>query len=93
MGIGVPTVTLTPEGSPVKIRSEADNVLKLTGRLNVSVIVPGDSVVVCPLAGVAERTRSELTAVKALSALTKPKPPTGFQVPGASPLTGCPAPR
>src|SRR5437016_5421952 len=83
--IGAPTVTTTPGGVPLKVRSEAETVLKLTGRLKVSVTVPGDSDVGRPLPGVAVSTRSELTAFRAAEALTRPKPPSGFQVPGAEP--------
>ncbi len=44
--MGVPTETLTPAGSELKIRSDALTLEKLTGRLKVNVTVLGESVAV-----------------------------------------------
>ena len=56
--------------------------------------MPGDSVVVCPLAGVAVRTRSELTAVKAAVGVDEAEASCArSRFRPAQPLTGCAAPR
>src|SRR5579883_766641 len=78
---GVPTTTETPAGAPVKTRSDALTVAKLTGLLNVTVIAPGAEVTVELAAGLVETTRRTSTALIDRMALTRPKPDWGFQVP------------
>ena len=70
--IGVPTLTVTPAGDVVNVRSAAETVEKLTGLLKVTVIALGETVTVDPLAGLVETTRKRLTALIALIALTRP---------------------
>src|SRR5438552_16128501 len=79
--IGAPTVTVTPGGVPVKTRSAAETVAKLTGLLKVTVIAPGVTVTIEPLAGLVETTRRTSTALIALIALTRPNPDCAFQDP------------
>src|SRR5262245_23920965 len=87
--IGVPTVTPTLNGRTLKTSCEALTVAKLTGRLNAKVIVEGDVDASAALGGVTVRTRSWSMMFSALAALTKPKPPCGFQVPGDALFSGC----
>ena len=70
--IGVPTLTVTPDGSVRKVRSPAETVEKLTGLLKVTVIALGVTVTVDPLAGLVESTRKRSTALMALMAFKKP---------------------
>ncbi len=73
--IGVPTLTVTPIGSLVNVRTgvaASKMVENLTGLLKVTVIALGVTVTVDPLAGLVEATRSKSTALMALMALIKP---------------------
>ena len=70
--IGAPTLTVTPAGADVKVRSAAERVEKTTGLLKVTLMTLGRQVTVAPLAGLVEATRSRSTALRASIALTRP---------------------
>ena len=65
----------------MKTRSLLWTVEKSTGLLKVTVMALGVTVTVEPLAGSVESTRRTSTALIALTALIRPKPAVGFQVP------------
>ena len=58
------------------------------GLLKVTVIAPGVTVTIEPLAGSVDATRSTSTALMALMALIRPKPAVGSHVPWAVPFIG-----
>ena len=72
MAIGAPTMTDTPAGVEVNVRSAAERLEKTTGLLKVTWMTLGAMVTVEPLAGLVEVTRSRSTALRALMALTRP---------------------
>ena len=60
------------EGEDVAALGSASTVEKLTGLLKVTVIAPGVTVTVEPLAGLVDATRSTSTALMASMALIRP---------------------